>query len=108
MAGSALEWGVAGPHRGQPHVLGERTIQLNQALAFAIAVHESQKRENLWLGRQPFVDAVRDGSADRHQLAWWVRQIYCTTRMYGEILCSMSPPPVGVWTDPWGDLTQVI
>src|SRR5438105_2304288 len=109
MGGSVLERVAAGPHRGQPSVLGQRTVQLNEALAFARAVHHSQKREDLWLGRQPFVEAVRDGSADRQELARWVRQIYCTTRTYGEILRSMSPPPpVGVWTDPWGDMTQLV
>ncbi len=80
-------------------------ISLEQALAFTATVHDTQKKEDLWLAQHPFVRAVRAGSAGRHELNLWVSQVYCATRAYSMILESLSPPPpVGVWTDPWRDI----
>jgi pyrroloquinoline quinone (PQQ) biosynthesis protein C len=79
------------------------------ALAFIKAVHAAQKVEGLWLAQHPFVHAVREGLAGREDLVSWVRQIYCTTKSYGEVLASLSPPPpVGIWLDPWRDLYQLL
>jgi pyrroloquinoline quinone (PQQ) biosynthesis protein C len=65
--------------------------------------------EGLWLAQHPFVHAVREGLARREHLGRWVRQIYCTTKSYGEVLASLSPsPPVGIWLDPWHDLDLLL
>jgi hypothetical protein len=87
----------------------QRACRVSQALAFAARVHDKQKIEGLWLAQQPFVHAVRSGWATPEDLARWVRQVYCTTATYGEVLRSMCPPPpVGLWTDPWRDMEQLI
>src|SRR5688572_29286649 len=82
---------------------------LNEALTFNKAIHAAQKIEGLWLAHHPFVHAVRDGLARRDDFGRWVRQIYCTTKSYGEVMVSLSPPPpVGVWLDPWRDLDLLL
>jgi len=86
----------------------ERGCGLNHTLVFAARVHDRQKREGLWLPQHPFVQAVRGGSASRREFSVWVSQIYRITRIYGELLRAMCPPPpVGVWTDPWRDMDQL-
>jgi hypothetical protein len=90
-------------------LMPDRGSLLDHALSFTVLVHDEQKRKALWLAEQPFVRAVQAGSASAEDLARWVRLIYCTTRTYGEILRTMwPPPPVGVWTDPWRDLDQLV
>ena len=70
--------------------------------------HYRQKRDGLWLPQHPFVQAVRDGSASRREFSVWVSRIYRITRIYGELLRAMCPPPpAGVWTDPWRDMEQL-
>jgi len=82
--------------------MSRRIPSVQEALSFAVSVHNRQKNEHLWLARHPFVQAVRSGSAKRHELGRWVRQVYCITAAYGDILTSLSPPPpVGVGGDPW-------
>ena len=88
---------------------GATRAGLNEALALTKAIHAAQKIEGLWLAQHPFVHAVREGLARREDLGRWVRQIYCTTKSYGEVLASLSPPPpVGVWLDPWRDLDLLL
>jgi hypothetical protein len=104
---------MAGPKgrvcRGMVAATLDRRCRLNQALAFTALVHERQKRDGLWLAEHPFVHSVRAGSASPEDLARWVRQIYCITGTYAGILRSMCPPPpVGVWSDPWRDMAQLI
>lgn len=77
---------------------------LNQALAFSTMVHDAQKREGLWLAQHPFVQAVRSGLARRDEIKRWVRQVFCTTRTYIEILESVNPqtatePPLNARRD---------
>ena len=75
---------------------------------FTVTIHQAQRKEGVWLAEHPFVQAVRSGLATRDDMRRWVRQIYCTTRTYGEVLLSLSPPPpVGVWLDPWRDLEML-
>ena len=86
----------------------DRGSRLKRALAFTARVHDRQRRDGLWLPQHPFVHAVRTGSAMAEDLARWVRQVYCTTGTYGEILRSMCPPPpAGIWTDPWREMDQL-
>ena len=103
------------PHRPMPisrpsaSVVTPRMSSLEQAHAFAALVHKRQKSEHLWLAQHPFVQAVRAGSATRHELERWVRQVYCITTTYGEILTSLRPPPrVGVWLDPWLEIDLLL
>jgi hypothetical protein len=78
------------------------------APAFTVAVHQAQRKEGLWLAEHPFVQAVRNGSATPDDMRRWVRQIFCMTGTYGEVLQSLNPPPpVGVWLDPWRDLEML-
>lgn len=86
----------------------ERGCGLNHAWVFTALVHDTQKRDGLWLPQHPFVQAVRDGSASRQEFSIWVNRVYRITRVYGELLRAMCPPPpVGVWTDPWRDMDQL-
>jgi pyrroloquinoline quinone (PQQ) biosynthesis protein C len=100
----------SGTARSPISQIGLKTvIGLDRARAFTAAIHDIQRREGLWLAQHPFVQAVRNGSAKRSELAWWARQIYCVTKTYGAILKSLNPPPpVGIWIDPWRDLDQLI
>lgn len=85
-----------------------RGCGLNSALIFTAEVHDRQKRDGLWLPHHPFVQAVRDGSASRREFSVWASRIYRITRIYGELLRAMCPPPpAGVWTDPWRDMDQL-
>ncbi len=59
---------------------------LEEASAFVAIVHNKQRGEGLWLAQNPFVQAVRTGSARWDEIHRWVRGMYATSCTYNEFL----------------------